>query len=495
MSKTIKFGTDGWRAIIAEEFTHANVKTVTHALARTFEPEKKPRQKIYIGYDNRFMADDFAKTAAKVLSTYDYEARLIPHPVSSPWLSFITWKEKSPFGVMITASHNPAEYCGFKVKGSFGGSIPEARAKQIEESLEIVLANGDALGSRPASGPVKLKSFSDFKLDIQTPYIQYLQSHLDMPLIKKSKGRVLFDVMYGSGSPTVSAFFGRSKSRLNVETLHDRRDPLFGGLHPEPIEEYLGDLKKAVKDSKCLAGFALDGDADRLGLVDDKGVYLTPQQAFALMLHYLAAEKKLTGKVVQAVSLGYLSERIAKDHNLPFEEVPVGFKYVAEKILEGGVLAGGEESGGYAVGRTNTKTKYGSILPERDGFFSAMLLLEMILRLNKPLSQILQDLQKKYGASCYLRNDVRLHKPIEDKTLFIEKIKKKLPSKWGTSKIAELRTLDGLKIVLEDGSWILIRPSGTEPLLRTYAEFSTAALAKDALERIGKIIETAGGSK
>ncbi len=495
MSKGIKFGTDGWRAIIAEEFTHGNVKIVAHALARTFEAEKKPKQKIYIGYDHRFMADAFAKSAAKVLSTYGYDARLIPHPVSSPWLSFITWKEKSPFGVMITASHNPAEYCGFKVKGSFGGSIPETRAKQIEQNLDAALSLGDTL-SRPVPG-APIRSFSDFKMDLQTPYIQYLQSHLDMPLIKKSGGKVIFDVMYGSGAPTVSAFFARTRSRLNVETLHNSRDPLFGGLHPEPIEEYLGDLKKAVKASKCLAGFALDGDADRLGLVDDKGVYLTPQQAFALMLYYLASQKKMTGKVVQAVSLGYLSERIAKDFNLPFEEVPVGFKYVAEKIMEGGVLAGGEESGGYAVGKTNPKTRYGSILPERDGFFSAMLLLEMILKMNKPLSQILADIQKKYGASAYLRNDVRLEKTIEDKNIFIEKIKKKLPSKWGasSSKIAELRTLDGLKIILEDGSWILMRPSGTEPLLRTYAEFPTAALAKDALDRIGKIIDTAWGPK
>lgn len=491
--KSIKFGTDGWRAIIAEEFTYANVRMAAHAVARTFEAEAKPKSKVYLGYDHRFLADAFAKEAAKVLALYGFEPRLIQHPVTSPWLSFITWKEKSPFGVMMTASHNPAEYCGFKVKGSFGGSIAQSTAQDIEKNLEALISNPEIIQQK-THAPVdlhKLKSFSDFKADLMGPYMDYLESHLDMPLIRKSKGHVFIDTLYGSGNRTTDEFFRRAKSKLQVSVIHGTKDPLFGGLHPEPIEEYLGDLKRAVKSAKSLGGFAVDGDADRLGLVDEKGTYLTPQQAFALILYYLAVEKKLKGKVVQAVSLGYLSERIAKDLNLPFEEVPVGFKYVAEKILSEDVLAGGEESGGYAFGRTSAKTKYGSILPERDGLFSALLLLEMVLRLGKPLSVVLEEIQKKYGTSAYIRKDMHLAKLIADKNAFIEKVQKKLPAKWLKYKIKEQRTLDGLKIFMEDGSWVLLRPSGTEPLLRTYAEFPTAADSAASLELIGRLAEQA----
>ena len=483
---SVRFGTDGWRGVIGDDFTFDNVGLVARAVARTFEVRKRPPPAVPIGFDHRFMADRFALEAAGTLSRYAYRPLVLKDPATSPLLSFITRKMKAPFGVMITASHNPAIYCGLKVKGRFGGSIPQSLAAKIEKNLAASEPPGPAERGSPVPagriGRLALEPYED-------EYAKYLSSHLDFSLFRESRSAVVLDSLYGPGGRIAERALRRNRSKLRVAYLHNARDPLFGGLHPEPVEKYLADLKLAVRRERAVAGIALDGDGDRLGIVDDQGRYLTPQQVFSLLLYYLVKDKGLKGRVVQAVSLGYLSERIARDFGLPVTEVPVGFKYVAAELLKGGVVLGGEESGGYGFTRTARGSREGSILPERDGIFSGLLFLEMTLAGKKTAGALLKELEGRYGPSSFMRVDVPIERPIPDKSAFVSRLRSILPSNWLGKKVAEVKTLDGLKIVLDDGSWVLTRPSGTEPLLRAYAEFPKKA---DSVRSVAKIAGLAG---
>ncbi|OGR79322.1 MAG: hypothetical protein A3I11_08580 [Elusimicrobia bacterium RIFCSPLOWO2_02_FULL_39_32] len=485
---SIKFGTDGWRGIIAENFTFQNVHQVTHAVAKTFQSKKKDSKKIFVGYDHRFIAKNFAKEVIKNLISHGYKAELLPFPVSSPYLSYVTWLNKSPFGVILTASHNPPKYLGFKIKGSFGGSMGQETIDLVEKNLHSLQTENDFQPKLPKLEKtiLEIKESKDF---IES-YINYLKNNLEIGLLIKSKKILTIDPLYGSACKIADKFFNSlmKKSKIKTHFIHNKIDPLFGGLNPEPIEKYLDDLKMETKRTGSLVGFALDGDGDRLGVIDEKGNYLTPCQVFALLTYYLLSEKKLKGTVVQSVSLGYLTSRIARDFNCIFEEVPVGFKYLTEKLLKGDVLAAGEESGGYAFSQTKKRASKGTLLPERDGLFSALLFLEMTLKMNKPVSQILGILQKKYGFSNYNRQDVHLANPIEDREGFIKKLQNNFPRKWFGLKVREIKTLDGLKITFENDSWILVRPSGTESLLRTYAEFENKTLTDESLKKIFSLV-------
>jgi phosphomannomutase len=259
----------------------------------------------------------------------------------------------------------------------------------------------------------------------------------------------------------------------HILAIHSKRDPLFGGLHPEPIEQYLKALSAKVKEEKALIGIALDGDADRIGIVDDQGNYFTPCQVFPILIEYLIEKKKLKGKIVQSVSMGYMGKRIAKAQNLAFEELPVGFKHVAEALNNGSAVIAGEESGGYA---------WKGNLPERDGLLTALMFLEMCTATGKTPSQLWKNIEQKYGKSHFKRIDYRLHRAIPDKTVFTTKLVKKLPKKILGSAIVELIQIDGLKIILENDQWLLMRPSGTEPLMRVYAESDSAKRTDELLE-------------
>ncbi len=479
VNKGVHFGTDGWRGIIAADYTVENVRRAADALARTFPPKRGTRPTVYVGYDHRFLAENFAYTAADVLRQRGFQAKPLSEAVSSPFISYLTNRRKCPFGVMITASHNPAHYLGFKVKASYGGSISEETAKRIESNVRQHEA---AAASFSDSAEIY-----DPRSEFET-YFKYLKSHVDVRFFKKAGLHAVVDSMYGPGGKFVERFLRTIPNRLNVKIIHNSRDAHFGGLHPEPIEPYLGGLKSEVKKSRAAFGFALDGDADRLGAVDEHGRYLTPHQIFAMLLYYLVTVKKLRGKVVQALSLGYLSERIARDHGLPFEEVSVGFKYVAEKLMTDDVLIGGEESGGFAFGKTRSDTQRGSILPERDGVLSMLMFLEMRLATGKSISSFLAEIQSKYGRSCYQRKDVVLSQPVGDKSRFANKIAENFPSKWLGQKVKEIRTFDGVKVILESGAWMLVRPSGTEPLMRLYTEFPDDLSAKKSLAGLAEFV-------
>jgi len=365
---------------------------------------------------------------------------------------FATRSLQADGGIQITASHNPAFYNGFKLKESLGRSAPPDVTKEIEAFLSTTTP-------LPAAETAPLSEFDDSRA-----YENYLKSRLDWKAVKAYKATVVFDHLYGVGAGIPERVL--NGSRQSLISLHAQHDPLFGGLHPEPIESQLGELMKEVRRRRAAVGIALDGDADRLGIVDDLGRYLTPHQVFPLLVLHCIEQKGWKGKIVQAVSLGYLSERIAREFNLPFEEVPVGFKHVAERMLQDNFLAGGEESGGYAV-------RGG--LPERDGILNGLLFLEMLAARRKTPSQLLKEMEKRFGNARFKRIDIHLPRAIVDRAHFAHQVSSHVPDRLAGEPVSEVRTRDGVKVFLKTGAWVLLRPSGTEPLIRTYAESDTLA--------------------
>lgn len=460
----IKFGTDGWRGLMARDFTFENVRRVAQAVAEYLREEslKSPNRKdnpwsgpIIVGYDRRFQSESFAREIAKVLQGNKLNAFLLDEPTPTPVVSLLTHRTKG-LGLMVTASHNPPSYNGVKIKCA-GSPAAESLTKAIEACLDR---------SRPTrSTETKEKS-------ARAEYLKFLRSKAPIQAIRsRLKRPIVVDYLYGSGAGLMEELLPPAK----VIAIHAEHDPLFGGLNPEPVAENLKDLSARVKQEKALIGIALDGDADRVGVVDETGTYMTPCQVFPLIVDYLVKNRKLKGKVVQAVSLGTISERIAKAYGLPFEELPVGFKFVAERLASGEAVIGGEESGGYA---------WKGGLPERDGLMTALLLIEMVALTGRAPSQLWKELSAKHGASAFKRVDLRLHKPVPDKAVFATKLAKRLPKKLLGTDIQSLIQIDGLKIVLTDGSWLLMRPSGTEPLMRVYAE-------SPALKRTVELLELA----
>lgn len=467
----IAFGTDGWRGIIARDFTFENVKIAAQAvviyLKKGLSNKNFLSHRVMIGYDGRFLSNRFALATAEVLAGNGIKVVVSNHPIPGPALSFSVVNEKAKLGIMITASHNPYEYNGFKIKTESGAPADRNTTNQIEKYL---------YKCKPRTG-----GEIEYK-DLLSPYIKKVSSLVDMELLGNAEFSIVFDPMFGSGRDLLPEILKDSKCK--VISIHSSSDPLFGGLRPEPIRKNLNELAGEVIRRKADTGIATDGDADRVGVIDETGRYLTPHQVFPLLISYLVEVKKKKGKVVQTISMGYLGERIANFYGLPFQEVPVGFKYVSEVMLKEDVLIGGEESGGYG---------YSGYIPERDGILSALILLEMIARKGRRLSWILTDLQRRFGRSCYERMDIRIPqnsgmKSLELKEKITGSIVKKAPGKIAGMKIRELRTYDGVKFILGSENitggeaWLLLRPSGTEPLIRIYAEADSLKRVKELLK-------------
>ncbi len=456
----IRFGTDGWRGIIAEDFTFPNLRRVAHATTSLIKERARfATPSVLVGYDRRFLSRSFAECVADVFSERGLHVQIASTSMPTPALSVSVTHRKAAWGIMITASHNPALYNGFKLKDAHGRSAPPEITQQIESLLDRVTS--DQIPSRKRSLP----EFNDDNI-----YDAYLKSRLDWKLVRSFKARVVFDYLYGTAAGIPERLL--KGSALKVFSLHSAEDPLFGGLHPEPIESNLLALQSEVRRRHAAVGIALDGDADRLGVVDERGAYLTPHQVFPLLVLHGIEHKGWRGKIVQAVSLGALGERIAKAYNLPFEEVPVGFKHVAERMLREDILAGGEESGGYAV-------RGG--LPERDGILNGLLFIEMLAARKKSPSRLLKELEKRFGAARFKRVDITLPHPLHDRAAFAQSLVTRVPDRLGGQRVKEVRTLDGIKVILQNGSWVLLRPSGTEPLIRTYAETENATKTNSLL--------------
>ena len=460
----IKFGTDGWRGVISDDFTFENVRIVAQAMADYLK--QKPTPGVVIGYDNRFLADQYARIMGNVLASNGISVILSKDSVPTPALSYAVVNKQLTGGIMITASHNPPEFCGIKFKEPCGGSASEEVTREIEQNL---------YKTAPLTDSPKSASREE---DLISPYLEKLKSMADLDLLKNAGLRIIADPMYGVGDEILAKIL--QDTNCEVITIHNRKDPSFGGLHPEPIEPYLEELKKEVKKNKAALGVATDGDADRIGVVDEEGTYLPPHHVFPLLLLYFLREKKWQGKVVQTISLGYLSQRIAQKYSLPSEEVPVGFKYVVKIMLKEKVMLGGEESGGYG---------YQGYIPERDGQLSSLWFFEMLAKTKKNLSQLRKEMEKEFGKSCFKRIDYRIEGlKISSKKEFAEGLARKAPKELVGLPVKEVKTYDGIEYVLQDDSWLLLRPSGTEPILRTYAESASPQRTEELLKKAKELI-------
>ncbi len=431
--------------MISDTFTFDSVRAiaqgfsdyVSHKYIRTAD---KPD--IVVGYDRRFLSKDFALTFAAVAKANGLKVAISNSPLTTPVISHLTYK-RNALGVMITASHNKYMYNGIKIKEGGKSATPQTTA-EIENYISKASVVGENKNIR--------------EIDFTRAYISYVKSKFNIPKIFSAlKQPVVVDYMYGAAAELAENVFFSKK----IIPIHTSFDPLFGFVPPEPIEKNLARLSRAVVENKAAFGLALDGDGDRMAIVDERGRYLSPHQLAPMLFEYLIQNKKVKGKLVQAVSMGYLTKRIAAEHSMMVEDVPVGFKYIAEKMVSEEIAFGVEESGGYS---------WKGNIPERDGILTGLLVAEMASNLKKKISEIYASIEKKYGKSFFIRKDQHLPKGISNKHSFAVKCRKKMPKVINSKKVRETKTIDGLKVVLEDDSWLLIRPSGTEPLLRVYAE-------------------------
>ena len=442
----IKFGTDGWRAIISDEFTFANVNKVARAIALYLINHGFSKKPVIVGYDPRFLADKFAEEVVRVMETAGIDTYLTERDTPTP---VVAWevKDKAAAGaVMLTASHNPAEYCGIKFIPDYAGPADEKTTAEIQENSnkEITL---------PAAG----KKGTVERFEPRGRYIKYILSFIDPALIRKAKIKVVYDPMHGSGRGYLDKIL--QDLGCQVDVLNGERDVLFGGSGPEPTDQHLSELKQKVKESSAQIGLANDGDADRFGVVDEKGAFMHANQIIPLLFNYLVSVKGFTGAVVRSIATTHLIDRIAERYNIKVFETPVGFKHISKIMRTEEVIIGGEESGGLSIK---------GHIPEKDGILADLLIVEMLARLNKQISQIWQELIKEFGETHTLQ--VNLDLAEKQKEEFMLKLKEETPRELAGVKVKSVNKIDGVKLILMDGSWVLARPSGTEPLVRIYAE-------------------------
>ncbi len=467
---SIKFGTDGWRAIMAEEFTFANVRMVAYAIAKYVKDAQKASKGVVIGYDTRFLSDKFAETCARVLLGADIKVLLMERDAPTPVTAFTAVKRNTAGAIMLTASHNPPYYNGMKFIPEYGGPASPQITAQIESNLQTIMPNEKILEKSIEKG-IAEKMLE--KIDPSEDYFEKITSLIDFETIKKAKLSVAFDPIYGTGRNYVDALL--SRNQISVRVIHNMRDPLFGGGMPEPSVEYLSQLISIVKDNKLALGLATDGDADRFGVVDSLGVFLTPNQLISIIFLHLIKRRKFQGAVVRTVATTHLIDKIAEKFDIPVHETPVGFKYICEKMLSENIIIGGEESGGLSI--------LGHI-PEKDGILANLLACEVAAIENKPLSVVYKNLLDEFGEVYTDRINIHL-KNDEQKNSIMHKLKVDPPSFIMNVKVNSINDVDGYKFLLKDGSWVLVRASGTEPVLRIYIE----GTSKDMLRKLQKFAE------
>jgi phosphomannomutase len=456
----IKFGTDGWRAIIAADYTVENVTRVTEATARwLLEQYKNPV--VVVGYDCRFGGTMFAETAAKVLAFYNIEVHLASGFVSTPMLSLAVVKQKANLGIIITASHNPSAYNGFKLKGDYGGPLLEEKVKEIEELIQdhthVDLSELD-IEEYKKQGIIK-------HLDIETMYFKHVQKNFNLGLIKKSGIKIAYDSMYGAGQNMMKRLMP------DATLLHCAFNPSFGGTPPEPIEKNLPELQSMIKKSKLFdIGFATDGDADRIGVYDKKGNFIDSHLIILLLVHYLVKYKKMSGKVCVAFSVTSKLKKLTDYYHLPLQVVKIGFKYICGVMITEDVLLGGEESGGIAIK---------GHIPERDGIWIGLTLAEFMAKTGKSLNELVKVVTAITGKFSYLRHDLHLQE--EKKQEILKNCATNKYNTFGKFKVKKVETIDGYKYFFNDDEWFMIRASGTEPVLRLYVEAENELKAKEIM--------------
>jgi len=447
IKEPVKFGTDGWRAIIGDTYTFQNVRRVSLATARTFKNHKNIANGIVIGYDTRFLAREFAHCAAEIFGSEGIKVLITDSFVSTPTVSLLSRDYKLAYGVMITASHNPFKYNGFKLKDSFGGSMNSDELLKVEAELKNIdnVEGYKSFDELLEAGIVKYFNGRQY-------YIDNLAAKIDIKTISDSKLKVLYEAMYGAGQNTINEL-------IEVDQLHAEVNPYFEGGAPEPVEKNLGLACRMTKEGKYDICIVTDGDADRIAIIDEHGDFLDAQKTFALLLKYLNKTKGLKGKVVRGFSASEIIKEYCDKYGLELETVPVGFKHISKVMIEEDVLIGAEESGGIGIK---------GHLPERDGLFNGLMYLEMLANTGKSISELKEELDEEFGKYFYKRIDIHTTEELKNLTLeFCRKLKS--GDIIGGKEIISVDPLDGYKCFFSNG-WITIRASGTEPLLRFYCE-------------------------
>ncbi len=451
MKQTIIFGTDGWRGVIADDFTFENLSKVALATAKYLKKHPRSKNGVIVGYDARFLSREFAERTAEVLANHGLPVTISDAISSTPMVSLLAKTRKAAGGVMITASHNPAKYNGYKLKGDFGGPAHPEMIAQLEKKLKKVMK----------SGVQSKKSFAELvakkkikPLDFTSAYVEDVKSKIDLGRIREAGMSIAFDAMNGSGQGVLQ--------RLVPVAVAIRNDfnPSFGGSHPEPLAHNLIELSSAVVERGCSIGIATDGDADRVGAMDERGQFVDSHRIFALLLKYLVEVKGWSGEVAKSFSVSKLIDKMCEKYGLRLHETPVGFKHLCRLMTERDILIAAEESGGLGVK---------GHIPERDGIYIGLLLCEMMTVRGKPLSALVEELMEEFGWHYYNRYDAHLTPKEKERILAAYR---KGVRRIGGMEVLDVETIDGIKLIVK-GGWVLVRASGTEPLIRFYAEADT----------------------
>jgi alpha-D-glucose phosphate-specific phosphoglucomutase len=473
MAQEIKFGTDGWRGLIADDFTFDNVRRVAGAIASYVLKYEDSRRGIFLGYDTRFASQRAAQVAAEVIASAGIPVKLSNDYTPTPAVSYAVKNQGAAGGVMITSSHNPWNWNGVKFKGNFGGSATPAIMKKIEEEM--------AASAMPKGSKAAIK-----EVDLKQTYIAAVCNFADIELIGKTKFKFAVDAMYGSGRGILPGIF-RDHGVQHV-AIRQELNPLFPGINPEPIEPHTALLQQTVVREKCDAGLATDGDADRIGAATEDGSYVDSHKIFCVLLLWLLERKKWPGDVVRAFNTTRMLDRIAAKYGRKLYETPIGFKYIADLMMERDILIGGEESGGIG---------YSRYLPERDGVLNSLLLANVMAEEGKPLGQLVADLQREFGSHYYGRRD--LHIPENVKQSAIKRARADDTTILGQYRVIKKERLDGIKFFLDAPTlgkgaeaWVLFRASGTEPLLRLYSEAASPELVREILASGESFVNSSG---
>ena len=460
---SIKFGTDGWRGIIADDFTFANARTVAQAISRYVVRSEDARKGVIVGYDHRFSSDHIARIVAEVVSSTGTPILLCDKPCPTPAVSQLVRQRNAAGGIVITASHNPYNWNGIKYKASYGSSALPSIVSQIENELDFVESSNIP--------PLPAQNNLIQPLEPRAPYLDALEKLVDWDRILRAKFRFVFDAMHGSAAGLLPELFRRNK--IHCDEIRGTRDPRFGGVHPEPIEPHIAALREAVVSVKYDAGFAADGDGDRIGAIDRDGSFINPHQIFSLLVWHLAGTRNLPGDIAKTFSVTKLIDKLATKLNRKLHEVPIGFKYICELMLEQDILIGGEESGGIG---------FSLYLPERDATVSALFLAELMAWHGKSLGELLAALHTEFGEYHYGRVDLDVKSGQKEKAI----------AYFSNGKCKELlnlpvtrrENLDGIKLYLGDIGWVMVRASGTENLLRIYSETNKQETTRRALDAV-----------
>jgi phosphomannomutase len=469
----IKFGTDGWRGIIADDYTFANVRRVAGAIAAYVLKHEEGTRGVMIGYDTRFGSARFARLIAEVIAGAGIPVKIANDYTPTPAVSLAVKQQGAAGGVMVTSSHNPWNWNGVKFKGKFGGSATPAIMNKIEDELRS--------GAMPAGKRAEIA-----EVDFKPAHIAAMCKFADLDLIAKANFKFAVDSMYGSGRGVMSCIF--SEHGINHVAIRQEVNPLFPGINPEPIEPHIELLRQTVAKERCHAGLATDGDADRIGAVAEDGSFVDSHKCFAVLLRWLLERKQWSGDVVRAFNTTSMVDRIAAKYGRKLHECPIGFKYIADLMMDHEIVIGGEESGGIG---------YSRYLPERDGLLNSLLLANVMAEERKPLGELVADLQKEFGPHYYGRRD--LHIPDNVKQSAIQRARSETTATLGKYRVVKKENMDGVKFFLDapahgNGAtpWILFRASGTEPLLRLYSEAATPELVTEILDLAQAFVSASG---